>query len=529
MSPAKDFHDNDRFYRGVFARLLALYLVLLYPILRANRYYEDDLKRALFGRTGWDSNGRPLTSLLMKLLQCFNYALVDISPLTQIGSVAILAWVGVLIARRYRIRSPWMAALAAFPLGAQPFYLENLSFKFDSLSMSMAVFFALLPILTLTDDRKGWWLGILCLFVSLNLYQAAINAYLTFILLDVAVAKLHHKPPKELWLQFRMRVMQAGAGMLVYQLVIGIHIGGWVKQKTVAIHSVAELPLVTNNIVNYSRFIGSSFNIHWWEYITPIMVLLMFFPFYVGMKYAIAVRSTESFWVGVLVFATGLLLPLAGLLCVLGPILVLASPPISPRMLMGVGALLTSGLIVMQATIRSWKRSDVLALSVGWMMAIGMCTIASAYGNAAGEQKSYEDRIATRLADDLGELRASHVVDYFLVDGTAGYSPLTTHVAEQFPILYYLIPSFIDGDGFYLTHLFFSEYISDIAYFNHNGDAANSRWMNRVLVQACQAPLERRTNAYSLRLVDNVAVVTFHSRQSHPCVDNTVSSPMPEH
>lgn len=104
-------------------------------------------------------------------------------------------------------------------------------------------------------------------------------------------------------------------------------------------------------------------------------------------------------------------------------------------MLMGVGALLTAALIVMQAALQSWKRSDALALYVGCVMAIGMCSIASAYGNAAGEQKNYEDRIATRLADDLGELQANHAIDYFLVDGAAGYSPITTHVAHQFPIL----------------------------------------------------------------------------------------------
>jgi hypothetical protein len=144
--------------RSVFAILLALYFLILYPILRANRYYDDDLKRALIGRTGWDSNGRPLTTLLMKLLQCYDSALVDISPLTQIGAVAILAWVGVLIARRYAMRSPWMAALVAFPLGAQPFYLENLSYKFDALSMSLAMLLALLPVLAIKDNRRGWWL-----------------------------------------------------------------------------------------------------------------------------------------------------------------------------------------------------------------------------------------------------------------------------------------------------------------------------------------------------------------------------------
>src|SRR5262249_46718944 len=154
------------------------------------RYYNDDLKRALIGRTGWDSNGRPLTTLLMKLLQFYDHALIDISPFTQIGAVAILAWAGVLIARRYAIRSPLVAALVAFPLGAQPFFLENLSYKFDSLSMSLALFLALLPVVALREDRRGWWLGVAALFASLCLYQPAFTAFLIFVLVEVVVAQL---------------------------------------------------------------------------------------------------------------------------------------------------------------------------------------------------------------------------------------------------------------------------------------------------------------------------------------------------
>src|SRR5579871_5714427 len=90
MAPASNLPSNDipRRYHSPsasasprIAGFLALfYSVLLLPILRADRLYNDDLKRALFGHTSWDSNGRPLTTLLMKLLQCYDHALVDISP-----------------------------------------------------------------------------------------------------------------------------------------------------------------------------------------------------------------------------------------------------------------------------------------------------------------------------------------------------------------------------------------------------------------------------------------------------------------
>ena len=103
--------------------------------------------------------------------------LVDISPLPQIGAVLVLTWIGVLIARRYVATSPRSAALVAFPLGAHPFFLENLSYKFDALSMSLAILLAVLPIVALDAGRRGWWLGVLAIFASLNFYQPAINVF----------------------------------------------------------------------------------------------------------------------------------------------------------------------------------------------------------------------------------------------------------------------------------------------------------------------------------------------------------------
>ena len=101
--------------RAVFARLLGMYALLLYPILHADRPYNDDLKRALLGRASWDSNGRPLATLLMRALQCYNHAMVDIAPLPQIGAIVVLAWTGARLARRFTDASPWLAALLVLP------------------------------------------------------------------------------------------------------------------------------------------------------------------------------------------------------------------------------------------------------------------------------------------------------------------------------------------------------------------------------------------------------------------------------
>jgi len=509
-------HDDtqslpERGESKLFVILLALYFLILYPILRANRYYNDDLKRALIGHTGWDSNGRPLTTLLMRLLQCYDSALVDISPLTQIGAVALLAWVGVLIARRYALRSPWLAALIVFPLGAQPFYLENLSYKFDALSMSVAVWLALLPLLSIGQSRRGWWLGVLALFGSLGFYQPAINLYLIFLLLDVALAQLRDEPLSAWLKQFLLRVLQIGVAVLAYQLIIGIHIHGWVGRESQKIHSLSQLPLVATNIAGFYRFIASCFDRQWWNYFLPLLLVLATFPIIVGTRYALTQRPRHALWIKAALVIVGILLPLLALLCLAGPMLFLLTPELEPRVMMGVGALLVAGLILMQAALAQWRRSSGWTLAAACMLALGMCVLASAYGNALGEQKAYEDRIASSLADDLLDLRASHGIRHFLLEGAIGFSPITQHAAEEFPMIKLLISPYIEsGDRFHTTD-FLMYYIDGVDNLGRHTDPASLRIQSGIITRASHTSAIRTTSGYSLGIVDDVAVVTLHS------------------
>lgn len=504
--------DQTHSNRSTFLILISLYFVVLFPILRADRYYNDDLKRALIGHQSWDATGRPLTTLLMRALQYYDRSMVDISPLTQFGAIAILAWIGVLIARRYAIKSPAMAALAAFPLGAQPFFMENLSYKFDALSMSLAMLLALVPMLATTDDRRGWWLGVLSLFASLNFYQAAVNAYLVFIVLEIVLAQLKDRPLRELARRFFSRILQAVVTMLLYQLIVGVHINGWVKQNSEKIHTLQELPLIAKNFIDTYAYIGASLNSQWWLYLGPVLILMALVAVVVGILYALKQRSTRRVGVTATLFASSFLMPLVALVCVLGPMLVLVKPLMAPRVFMGVGALLSVALIVSYSALQVWGRSERWSIALGSMLALGMCTFASAYGNALGEQKRFEERIASRLADDLAEVRVTHSIHSFLLDGTAGYSPVAAHVIGQIPLIRALVPTYISADDMFHTHMFFQYFMRDDMSdmrLRTDADAMYSRSL--ILSKADDIPVTIATEAYDLRLIDGVALVTFRS------------------
>jgi len=515
--------------RDVFGILLLLYSLILYPLLRADRYYNDDLKRALIGRAGWDSNGRPLTTLLMRMLQCYDHAMVDISPLPQIGAVAILAWAGVLLARRYSIGPSWMAALAAFPLGAQPFYLENLSFKFDALSMSLAMLLAVLPILQLRDGRRAWWLGVLALFGSLCFYQPALNAYLVFVLVEWVTMQLQRVPPSLLAKRLIGRFMQVGTAMLLYYLLVGTHISGWVKHSSERIHGWRELPLPLTHFVDFYDYVGSSFNGHWWMYFGPLLVVLALFPVVIGICHALSFRPTSGTPVALLLCLAAVLTPLAALIAALGPMLLLRQPEIGPRVLMGLGAVLAGALVVMQAALRQWHVSPKWAVAAACMLALGMCILASAYGNAALAQKNYEDRIASSLADDLAQLRVSRGVHAFLLDGTAGYSPVTAHVIEQLPLVRALVPTYLTSAHSVQTPDFLAFYISDVNNLQAHDDVPAQSLVSSLRARACLMPADVITAHYQLYVVGDTVVVRLSGPgQSPKCADGNGAENRPE-
>jgi hypothetical protein len=506
--------------RDVFGILLVLYSLILYPILRADRYYNDDLKRALVGRAGWDSNGRPLTTLLMRMLQSYDHAMVDISPLPQIGAIALLAWIGVLMARRYSIGSSWIAALVAFPLGAQPFYLENLSYKFDALSMSLAMLLAVLPMLRLNDGRRAWWLGVLALGGSLCFYQPAINAYLMFVLVEWVSLQLQRAEPSQLARKFIGRFVQIGAAMLLYYLLVGIHVSGWVKHASERIHGWHELPLLLTNFVDFYGYIGASFNGHWWMYFGPLLGVLAVFPVVVGIRYALAFRPAKPAPVTVLLCLAALLIPLAALIAALGPMLLLHQPEIGPRVLIGLGALLAGALVVMQAALRQWHASRVWAVAAACMLSLGMCILASAYGNAATAQKDYENRIAGRLADDLAQLKVSRGVHAFLLDGTAGYSLVTAHVIEQLPLIRDLVPQYLTSGHSFQSPDFLAFYISGVTNLEAHNDAAAQSLLSSLHARTCPMPADVITAHYRLYVIGDTAVVRLLATGESPeCVD----------
>jgi Glucosyl transferase GtrII len=171
-------------FKRIFLILFGLGLAYALPLFFDGRYYLDDLGRSIHGYADWQLDGRPFASIFTALLNfkspIFGQEhLFDISPLPQImGLVALSLAATILCFNLFGKASDFYSVLVVFPIIGSPFFLQNLSYKFDAFSMSLAMLSAVVAATHLRDRRYDIALGGLFLFLTFGLYQAAVNVFI---------------------------------------------------------------------------------------------------------------------------------------------------------------------------------------------------------------------------------------------------------------------------------------------------------------------------------------------------------------
>jgi hypothetical protein len=435
-----------------FFSTLALYALVLLPILIADRYHVDDWGRAVLGYSNWSNDGRPLAELVM-VGAALGRPLVDFSPIPQIAAIVSLSGLSVLVSRKFEIDRPFVAACATLPLGANPFFLSLLGVKFDSLTIAFSVVCALIP--TLQDERVGkesvlpLIIGCLSLLASLCLYQAAVNAFLIFAILEYLFLQKRNGAPRELLLLIAMRAAQLVVALGAYKLVAILTLRqGYGADSSRLITDFRSFGMIWQNFYqSWSTVLGSL----WPKLKVPLLLpiaLALLGSVGIGLRYRKTVangsRLKEVVW-SVLAFLT----PVALIFATYGFLVFLERSPVrGVRTFIGFGALLSSCLIVIVAGLNALRVPGSWQCVVLSIPAYVLIYLAAIYGNAAKMQNEYEKYVAAKLSDDLKEVIASQPVDRLMIIGTVGYAPMVRRAIEtKYRLLDLLIPIELRSDG----------------------------------------------------------------------------------
>lgn len=422
--------------KNQFLACLALNFLVLIPIILHVPLYLDDYARASFGFLGWAKDARPLADVLFLGLN-LGTPIVAVSPLYQFGALFVISITCVVTARAYGITNPWIGAIATLPLMGQPYYLANLSFGFDSLSMSLAQFFAVTAAVVLLTSRAraSYGIALLLLLATLLTYQPSASSFLSFGLMFSLAAWLGILPGQR---------PSAGALRLLkllscYAITLGIF-ALFVRliwrnpsayaaraSKLIDLDSGILSSLARNTIGYLKTYLGD------WS-ATPIL-------FFIGLQILLLLGFTWLSWRRAALIAVSLSLILA---ISPGAVILLANPPHSlPRTLVFVGPLLASLALQVVRSSSGWQgqslpRALIRVLPMG-LLAWSFILFSFAYGQAARAQEMFVAGRLSRLISAVSRLEATMPANSELKGisyvGVTPRSPILQNSTRRFPLM----------------------------------------------------------------------------------------------
>jgi hypothetical protein len=478
--------------------IVAVSLCVIYalPIFLFGGYYIDDLIRSIQGNTDWIYNGRLFSEYLMKSLY-FGNKMVDISPLPQLIAVGLTAITIALLANKYCKSNIYLGVLIFLPLWISPFYLQNISYKYDAGLMAMSTLSAIAPFIFIANGNyKLFVFSSASVFSTLNFYQPAINIFSIFIVIDFLY--LANKGNYDNALK---RTFIFVAALLVANIVYTLTISRIFVQGDYSLnHSEAAtlkdlIPTLLQNVNSFYSLIRMSLPKSFLVVLIPSVLIFLFTLILMLVKKKNGSLLKKSI-INIAIASS----PIIILFFIIGPMLVLKNPTLAPRTLVGFSALLCSLFFLTSWIPNKYKSLAFLTII---LPTVYMFEISFAYYNAMRNQNRYEEIIISNIAYDL---KSSDTIDknQILFNGRVKLSPENRLAVETYPLLDLLIP----------RNLNFSEFWGAIQlkHYDIHLDYTKPNTLKENELEICNHPIIKKGIYYNIYDSDLGIIFDFNKK-----------------
>ena len=417
----KEFHKRN----SAFIILFIVYLLASSSILQADFYYIDDIARAHKGYRGWEDFSR-YTSNFLSVFIHFSKYLSDISPLPQILCIFLLVIASLIsihiISPSSRISI--FTLLASIPLGLSPYFLECLSYKYDSPYMALSILASVFPLLFYQTHFLIYLLILsISVFIVCTTYQAA-TGILPMLVILVSFIRWNEKDSIRSILVFILRSFIGYCiGMILFLSVMRP------AEHNYASNTLPSLiDFIPNTIANYQRYFSLLLTDLRSEWIILIVLLVLCF---IGSSILHSKRNLLS----TLLFSV--LTTILLLLLSFGLYPALSTPLFAPRAMYSFGAFIAF-LGVYCASINRSYFAKLISIALAW----AFITFALSYGNALQVQKEYTNHRISAAIHDLLDLDtfSNAEIKHMQLIGSIGQSSVIQNMPKDYRIMDRLIP-----------------------------------------------------------------------------------------
>lgn len=422
----KDFSHNaeqlgNASWFRIVSVLFAIYVVALLPLIRANYSYIDDIGRIARGYDGWDNFSRFLSTFLSHIIHTTDY-LSDISPLTQLLAIVFMVIASSIVLHEFSYgKCPSLWSLAALvPLGLNPYFLECLSYKFDSPYMALSILVSVLPLLFRRCQPFYFISSVLCSVAMCMTYQASSGVFPMAVILLSFLEWLQGERPDTTFKFIITSAISFLLGILIFKMFIMVPVDDYVS------NGMASPFEVVSHYRTYFSLVISDFKTGWLIVSAALAALFVISSVLFGDR-GIVVTA----------FISAIVLAMLFSLC-FGLYPFLSQPSFNPRGMYGFGVCI--GLIATATVALGSERW--IARAIIFVLAWSFISFAATYGNALTLQTDWEDFRREEVLNDLTDLEQfrEEGTKYIQIAGSVGRAEPINNIAQGTGILSRLIP-----------------------------------------------------------------------------------------
>ncbi|EJW2020592.1 glucosyltransferase domain-containing protein [Salmonella enterica] len=431
------FNSNDRIFISIF---LGLAIIYTFPLLTHQSFFVDDLGRSLYGGLGWSGNGRPLSDFIFYIIN-FGIPIIDASPLPLMLGIVILALALSCVREKLFGDDYITASLCFMMILANPFFIENLSYRYDSLTMCMSVAISIISSYVAYQYKPiNIIISSILTIAFLSLYQAALNTYAIFLLAFIISDVVKKYSLSNIIKNALSSVAALMVGYFIYsffiakKLVTGTY--NIEHSKIIEINS-SLIEVLTSNVLSFYRMFSTILNGG-----NYLIYYSLFFAIIVSLIVIILkiIKRDENKKAKILLVSLSLL---ASIFFIIGPMILLKSPIYAPRVLIGMGGFMFFCCLCVFYAFEN-KRS-ISRIYFSFILVVSTIFSYGAY-NAISAQFKFEENIVNRISQDIEYLGLGSDKEKIKFIGVEPYTSINENIVTKHPLMKELIPRIINND-----------------------------------------------------------------------------------
>lgn len=469
-------------FNSFFKQRVTIIIGLAYalPIVLNGIDYIDDMGRAISGY-GWSDDGRFVSTLLMQILS-FSDKVLPLFPYATILSVIITCFSGFIISELFFKHSKYKFIFSLVLL-TSPFFLENLSYKYDSLPMSLSVLMAIVPF-TLYRNHIFIPISILCLVAVLGLYQTTSMLYFAVTICIIMSSVLDGKNKTECFKFACKTLVSFIVAFLIYKSLVLLLALNVPRSQFISINSEI-LNLLIERMKHFHIMLKALFDSGYFIASAPFVIL-----FAMSLVYLLALRkSLTIFFIIVLCFMSLLILTMM-------PNILLKEIFYTARTMICFPAIIIAMLIVMDRC--KIENVNKLCFIFVILLVSYSFSLSAKLGAVIKNNNEASNYFAGRITSDISTIDSSDTYK-IVISGRVPISAKSKLLYNETPFLNWLAPVYASGGwGWGVVDL--SRY-------------ADFKWQENetfILQNKCHIAPLFSNKFYAIRKKDNVYIIDFN-------------------